>query len=44
MAISGTCFFEALAAQPGLQIDTMSDAARVESCELRREADALALR
>lgn len=44
MANSGTSFFESLAARLGLQVDTMPDTARVDTCELTREAHALALR
>ncbi|CAG9218846.1 hypothetical protein PSAB6_360109 [Paraburkholderia sabiae] len=44
MANSGTSFFGSLAARLGLQVDTMPDTTRVDSCELTREAHALALR
>jgi hypothetical protein len=44
VANSGTSFFESLAARLGLHVDTMPDTARVDTCELTREAHALALR
>ena len=44
VAMSDGCFFESHAARLDLQVGAMPEHARVDSCELVREAHALALR